>query len=237
MVNAQTKRKKRQRDRVNAKRKKAEAQQTSSAPTTEKNTNPSVGVVSSTSSSPPPTKNHGSLKSNNSNKNATSMVADNGGNIAPTTPPTSTTCATIPTKPYVVGSSCSHKKFLTPQDGAEFTRLVEEKYRGFVHVAANQISPSNFHQRAKAALERLRDANYYQVRKSCRACGFDNYDDLWSAPPTGMQLTSFFFLFHSIYSSFQTLLFVRRYPQMLVRHCHGGWTTFVANLCQADIGR
>jgi hypothetical protein len=176
MANAQAKRKKRQRDRVNAKRKKAEAQQTSSdPPTTAKTTNPSEVAVSSTSSSPPSTSNHGSLKSNNVSKNATSMVPGKGGTIAtplPTTTTTETTTTTttnitttILTKPYVVGSSCRHKKFLTPQDGTEFTRLVEEKYRGFVHVAANQVSPSNFHQRAKAALERLRDANYYQVRK------------------------------------------------------------------------
>lgn len=85
------------------------------------------------------------------------MVAGKGGNV------TATSATTIPAKPYVVGASCSHKKFLTPQDGPEFTRLVDEKYRGFVHVAANQVTPSNFHQQAKAALERLRDANYYQV--------------------------------------------------------------------------
>ena len=65
-------------------------------------------------------------------------------------------------KPYSLPSD--GKKYLTPENGSEFDRLVKEQYEGFVHVSANQVTPSNFHQRAKSALERLRDSNYYQVR-------------------------------------------------------------------------
>ena len=56
------------------------------------------------------------------------------------------------------------KKYFTPENGPEFDRLVKEQYDGFVHVSVNEVTPSNFHQRAKSALERLRDSNYYQVR-------------------------------------------------------------------------
>jgi hypothetical protein len=58
--------------------------------------------------------------------------------------------------------SSSGKKFLMPQDGAEFDKLLKEKYRGFIHIPASQLTPHDFHQRSRAALERLRDANYYQ---------------------------------------------------------------------------
>jgi alpha-ketoglutarate-dependent dioxygenase FTO len=58
--------------------------------------------------------------------------------------------------------SSSGKKFLMPQDGAEFDKLLKEKYQGFVHIPASQLTPRDFHQRSRAALERLRDANYYQ---------------------------------------------------------------------------
>jgi hypothetical protein len=47
------------------------------------------------------------------------------------------------------------KKFLTPQDGSMFQAVLRDKYQGFVHVPTNT---------SKAVLERLRDANYYQVR-------------------------------------------------------------------------
>jgi hypothetical protein len=58
--------------------------------------------------------------------------------------------------------SSSGKKFLTSQDGAEFEKLLKAKYQGFVHIPASQLTPHDFHQSSKAALERLRDANYYQ---------------------------------------------------------------------------
>jgi hypothetical protein len=38
----------------------------------------------------------------------------------------------------------------------------KEKYQGFVHIPATQLTPHDFHQRSRAALERLRDADYYQ---------------------------------------------------------------------------
>lgn len=54
------------------------------------------------------------------------------------------------------------KKYLTPQDGTAFHDLVRDHYQGFVHIPADQVTPSNFHQIAKTAFEHLRDANYYQ---------------------------------------------------------------------------
>lgn len=54
------------------------------------------------------------------------------------------------------------KKFLTQLDGKAFDDLVHDHYRGFVHVPAEEVRPANFHENAKAALEHLRDANYYQ---------------------------------------------------------------------------
>lgn len=58
------------------------------------------------------------------------------------------------------------KKFLTQQDGEDFEKLVNEHYQGFVHIPADDLTPSNFHRTAKAAFEKLRDANYYQVRNN-----------------------------------------------------------------------
>lgn len=54
------------------------------------------------------------------------------------------------------------KKFLTEEDGVAFSDLVKDHYNGFVHVPGDQVQPSNFHVKAKAALQHLRDANYYQ---------------------------------------------------------------------------
>jgi len=54
------------------------------------------------------------------------------------------------------------KKFLSEDDGQMFQEQVHRHYQGFVHIPAEQVTPSNFHQIAKAAFERLRDANYYQ---------------------------------------------------------------------------
>ena len=56
----------------------------------------------------------------------------------------------------------TNQKFLTPQDGEMFEQLMDNHYQGFVHLSADDVTPSNFHQNSKAALERLRDANYYQ---------------------------------------------------------------------------
>jgi hypothetical protein len=57
------------------------------------------------------------------------------------------------------------KKLLTSQYGKSFDQMIEDHYKGFVHVPVDQLSPSNFHNLAKAALERLRDAKYYQVSR------------------------------------------------------------------------
>jgi len=54
------------------------------------------------------------------------------------------------------------KKFLTPQDGELYQDLVKNHYQGFVHIPVDEIRPSNFHQTAKVAFERLRDSGYYQ---------------------------------------------------------------------------
>jgi alpha-ketoglutarate-dependent dioxygenase FTO len=58
-------------------------------------------------------------------------------------------------------SNLHGKKYLTPEDGQAFQDLIHDHYQGFVHVPADQVA-SNFDQTAKAAFERLRDANYYQ---------------------------------------------------------------------------
>jgi hypothetical protein len=60
-------------------------------------------------------------------------------------------------------SLVSNKRFLTPQDGKPYHELIQDHYQGFVHLPADEVTPSNFRQLAKTALERLRDANYYQV--------------------------------------------------------------------------
>ena len=54
-----------------------------------------------------------------------------------------------------------NKLYLTPQD-ASFEKHIQDHYRGFVHLPVDRLQPPNFHQQAKIALERLRDANYYQ---------------------------------------------------------------------------
>jgi hypothetical protein len=52
---------------------------------------------------------------------------------------------------------------LTPQDGNVFRTVLRDEYQGFVHEPTSSVDTS-FHNRSKAVLERLRDANYYQVR-------------------------------------------------------------------------
>eukprot|EP00532_Pseudo-nitzschia_australis_P010938 CAMPEP_0168234210 /NCGR_PEP_ID=MMETSP0140_2-20121125/18137_1 /TAXON_ID=44445 /ORGANISM="Pseudo-nitzschia australis, Strain 10249 10 AB" /LENGTH=586 /DNA_ID=CAMNT_0008166973 /DNA_START=28 /DNA_END=1788 /DNA_ORIENTATION=+ len=58
-------------------------------------------------------------------------------------------------------SSPSSSLFLTSRDSG-FEKHIEDHYKGFAHCSADQLQPPDFHQQAKAALERLRDANYYQ---------------------------------------------------------------------------
>lgn len=53
------------------------------------------------------------------------------------------------------------KNFLTEKDGIIYRKLLEEHYSGFALLPASQISPQ-FHQSSKVALEKLRDAGYYQ---------------------------------------------------------------------------
>jgi mRNA N6-methyladenine demethylase len=59
----------------------------------------------------------------------------------------------------------SERKFLTSHDTG-FSRYVQHHYQGFVHLPANEYevrwNQPAFHQSARLALERLRDASYYQ---------------------------------------------------------------------------
>ena len=58
-------------------------------------------------------------------------------------------------------TASSSSLFLTPRD-PEFEDHVSNHYQGFVHCSVDDLEPLDFHQRSRAALERLRDANYYQ---------------------------------------------------------------------------
>ena len=59
--------------------------------------------------------------------------------------------------------SISKKKFSTPTtDGSAYHQLLREHHAGFVVVPAGKVRPPDFHHAAKAALEKLRDAGYYQ---------------------------------------------------------------------------
>ena len=60
-------------------------------------------------------------------------------------------------------------KEMTPSNGRFFTshdkdvqNYIQQHYSKFVHLSRQQLSPPNFHERAKAAFERLRDMNFYQ---------------------------------------------------------------------------
>ena len=58
-------------------------------------------------------------------------------------------------------SGCSSALFFTPQDEG-FEQHVQNHYKGFLHCSVDDLQPFDFHQRSRAALERLRDSNYYQ---------------------------------------------------------------------------
>ena len=58
-------------------------------------------------------------------------------------------------------SSSSSASFLTPQCPG-FDQHVQDHYHGFVHCSVDDLQPFDFHERSRANLERLRDANYYQ---------------------------------------------------------------------------
>lgn len=58
-------------------------------------------------------------------------------------------------------SSSSSSLFLTPRCPG-FEKHIRDHYEGFVHCSVDDLQPFDFHQQARAALERLRDANYYQ---------------------------------------------------------------------------
>ena len=55
-----------------------------------------------------------------------------------------------------------NKKFLSSEDGTVFEDHMSNHYKGFLHVPVNQLTPPNFHEKAKQAFEKLRDAQYYQ---------------------------------------------------------------------------
>lgn len=76
--------------------------------------------------------------------------------------PSSSPPVSLSSKP-VSSSLTFNRIFLTPEDGQIFDQVVRDHYQGFVHVPKN-VGGSNFHENNKAILERLRDANYYQVR-------------------------------------------------------------------------
>jgi alpha-ketoglutarate-dependent dioxygenase FTO len=55
------------------------------------------------------------------------------------------------------------KMFLTATDGEDYHRVLKKHYRGFCFVSARDVRhPSSFHENADRALEKLRDAGYYQ---------------------------------------------------------------------------
>jgi alpha-ketoglutarate-dependent dioxygenase FTO len=58
-------------------------------------------------------------------------------------------------------SAATSSLFVTPQDTG-FEQHLRDHYKGFVHCSVDTLQPRDFHQQARAALERLRDANYYQ---------------------------------------------------------------------------
>jgi mRNA N6-methyladenine demethylase len=67
-----------------------------------------------------------------------------------------------PVVPSLATSCSSNKKFLTASDGAPYHELLREHYAGFVLLPAAQVHPQSFHVQSKLALEKLRDAGYYQ---------------------------------------------------------------------------
>jgi alpha-ketoglutarate-dependent dioxygenase FTO len=73
----------------------------------------------------------------------------------------STAVASASASASASSSSSSSSLFLTPQCPG-FEKHVRDHYKGFVHCSVDDLQPFDFHQQARAALERLRDANYYQ---------------------------------------------------------------------------
>jgi hypothetical protein len=65
-----------------------------------------------------------------------------------------------------IESNSTGKNFLTSDEGEAFETLLRDHYKGFEHIPADKLIPSDFHQHAKKAFERLRDANYYHVRNT-----------------------------------------------------------------------
>jgi len=63
--------------------------------------------------------------------------------------------------PSSLDSTASSSSYLTPQDGVYFQKHLQDHYKGFVHLTVDRLQ-HDFHQHAKNALERLRDAQYYQ---------------------------------------------------------------------------
>ena len=55
----------------------------------------------------------------------------------------------------------SNGRFFTSHD-KNVQNYIQKHYSKFVHLSRQQLSPPDFHERAKAAFERLRDMNYYQ---------------------------------------------------------------------------
>lgn len=68
----------------------------------------------------------------------------------------------VPSFPGSTSINISHKKFLTATDGSAYHQLLREHYTGFAMVPAGKVHPPSFHFASKSALEKLRDAGYYQ---------------------------------------------------------------------------
>ena len=75
--------------------------------------------------------------------------------------PSSNISASYGRSPLSPSSCFSSSLFLTQEDPG-FEEHVREHYKGFVHCSVDDLQPRDFHEQARASLERLRDANYYQ---------------------------------------------------------------------------
>jgi mRNA N6-methyladenine demethylase len=103
-------------------------------------------------------------KSANDETISASVTAANGSYLQQTTQIAATEIVSLPSHqpPPLLSSG---RKFLTSQDGG-FVKYVNDHYPGFVHLPVDQYerrwNQPDFHSFARRALERLRDANYYQ---------------------------------------------------------------------------
>ena len=97
-------------------------------------------------------------------KSSSSRNDDDGkrtkGRSSSSSSSSSTSTPTSKTSP-VVTMTPANGRFFTSHD-KDVQIYIQRHYSKFVHLPRQRLSPSDFHERAKAALERLRDMNYYQ---------------------------------------------------------------------------